>query len=238
MKTVVFAYDFEHWKTQATLTNLFLRGFKPDAVIAAPYRELKVGRSAYAVTPTGRYGLHPNAIATRFDIPYHICSHDSQECLDILGAGDFDVGIVAGARILKADVIAQLRHGILNMHPGALPACRGLDTLKWSIEKDLPLAVTLHFIDEYVDKGSLVLSDSVFVHMNDSIVDVGLRMQHAEQKLLLTCLPRIFSGETSQQDCEAIGDGNRFGIMPWSIEKDLKIKFLHYKSRRGGGLAR
>jgi phosphoribosylglycinamide formyltransferase-1 len=237
MKTVVFAYDFTHWKTQATLVNLMLDGHKPDAIIAAPYRQLTLARSAYSVTPAGRRNVHPKRIAERFDIPYHSVAHDSQECLDILGDGDFDLGIIAGARILKHDVIAQVRKGIVNMHPGMLPDCRGLDTLKWSVVNNLPLGVTLHYIDARVDRGRLIKKEDVPVFFSDALVEVGLRMQHAEQKLLMNFMDRIKDGTCAQDKCEPIAEGTRYGIMPWEKEQYLKLKFVDYKRRRGSSVA-
>ena len=57
----------------------------------------------------------------------------SNKLVKILKKEKFDLGIIAGSRILKKKIIEEFKIGILNMHPGLLPLNRGLDTHKVSI---------------------------------------------------------------------------------------------------------
>ena len=79
--------------------------------------------------------------------------HNSTETLKIIKKNKLDLGVILGARILKKEIINAFKIGIINMHPGILPENRGLDNIKWSVVKNLPIGVTSHFIDPRIDMG-------------------------------------------------------------------------------------
>ena len=57
---------------------------------------------------------------------------------------------------------ALIKYGILNFHPGLLPDIRGLDSVLWSIEKNYPIGVTAHLINNKIDAGKLVCQKKLF----------------------------------------------------------------------------
>ena len=232
-KTVVFGYNFFHWKTQATLINMFLYGFKPDAVILADWEKLDIPKSILSTTPRTRLLHTPEALCKSLGIPLRtICGHNSEECVNFLGKHKFEVGVVAGARILKEQVIDELKHGIINIHPGKLPECRGLDTLKWSIHDDIELEVTAHFIDKYVDCGLMINSRIVSIFTDDTLRDLGLRIQHEEQELLIDTLNVFRTYGIKRGAFKLIGEGTRYPSMPQEVEMELSSKLIEYRRKR------
>lgn len=68
---------------------------------------------------------------------------------------------MAGGPILRAPMLSVPRLGALNMHSSLLPAYRGTQAEFWQAhDRDLEaLGVTIHFIDEGVDTGAIVMAE-------------------------------------------------------------------------------
>jgi methionyl-tRNA formyltransferase len=47
--------------------------------------------------------------------------------------------------------------GVVNVHPGYLPLVRGNNPYIWAIIHDLPQGVSVHFIDEEIDTGPVLV---------------------------------------------------------------------------------
>lgn len=189
----VFVYDFPHWKSQAGLMNMILNDLTPSLVLAAPWRELSVKRSRTRVQPVGEHLVHPMDVMDKWgkDGSYVVLDHDSTLCVDLIHEYALDYGVVLGARILRPNVIGAFRYGVLNMHPGILPGNRGLDNIKWSLIKQLPIGVTVHWIDERIDAGRVVARREIPVYKDDTLVDLHVRVRNLEQKMMLEVMYAI-----------------------------------------------
>ncbi len=226
MKIGVFAYNFEHKKTQEGLLRLFLNGYNPDVIFAADPVELKFYQSKVRVAPKGLSYTHPRKIAKRMNIPYHIVVHNSKECQDLITKHDLDLGIILGARILKENIISAFNIGVLNMHPGLLPENRGLDTLKWAIMRNIKQGVSCHLISREIDKGNLIVKRGVDVFEDDTLVDIFLRIQNMEQVLMIESLKIIESGK---RVFEPVEEGTYNKSLPPDLEANLHKRFEDYK---------
>ena len=228
MKTGVFAYNFEHWKTQEGLLNLFLNGKKPAVVFAANKVKLNFPHSKIRVAPKDLFLQHPKDICEKLDIPYHVVKHDSEETHKLIKEYGLDVGVILGARILKKPTINAFKKGVINMHPGILPMNRGLDNLKWAVYHKMPMGVTAHLIDEKIDRGTIIKQDTVKVYGDDTLVDIHIRLQNLEQKLMLESLSLIDSPNFEQR---ALGPGTYYKAMEAKEEKSLLHRFKMYKKQ-------
>ena len=113
------------------------------------------------------------------------------------------------------------------MHPGILPENRGLDTIKWAIEDNLPQGATAHLINAEIDKGKLLKRKDIKVYPDDSLLDIQLRIQNLEQKLMLDSLKIL--QEKKLSELKSLGQGKYNKSMPPEIESDLLVKFKGYK---------
>lgn len=190
MTFVVFAYNFEHWKTQAGLFNLFMNGYTPDMVILQDKKPLNFRQSEYRITPKGEYLIHPRQICKKLDFKFMVCDHDDYRN-DMYYNSEY--GVILGARILKEKTIKQFK-GIVNVHPGILPGNRGLDNLKWSLILGLPVGVTSHFIDEKIDMGTGIMQKQIEIESGDSIRDLYIKQRNAEQEVLIKTMKLIDEG--------------------------------------------
>ena len=82
-------------------------------------------------------------------------------------AKKYDFLIRFGYRyILKKDVIDFFPDKIINLHISLLPYNRGANPNLWSYLEDTPKGVTIHYIDESVDTGNIILQKEV---QNDTL---------------------------------------------------------------------
>lgn len=185
MKFAVLAYNFPHWKTQNGLINLVCNGFTPSVVILQNKKQLSVPVSKYRITPELEYLQDPKELCKVLGLKFKILDHDkivNETC---------DLAVILGARILPQRTIDQFPKGILNIHPGILPGNRGLDNLKWSLIKGLPIGCTAHFIDHRIDMGFIVDRATTKQKPGETIRELYLRQRGIEQALLIRAMLNI-----------------------------------------------
>ena len=226
MKIGVFAYNFEHKKTQEGLFNLFANGIDIECVLAADSVKLDFYQSKIRITPKDMQCIHPKKIAEKFGIPYHVVVHNSEECKKLILKYDLDLGIILGARILKEDIINSFRIGILNMHPGLLPQNRGLDNIKWAILKGFKQGVSGHLINKDVDSGELLLKKEINVYEDDTLLDILLRIQNLEQQMMVECIHLLKENKAKLKKVES---ETSFKAVPPEEEPKLMEVFEEYK---------
>lgn len=221
---IVFAYNFPHWKSQNGLVNLVAAGFRPN-VILQDRKELNIPQSKYRVVPKGEYLQPTHKICEMLGLTYTIGEHNS---FDPGGLHDF--GVILGARILSKELIERFPKGILNIHPGILPGNRGLDNLKHSIVRGLPIGVTAHLIDHRIDMGTIIKTRWVPVYHDDTIRDVYIRQRNYEQALMIEVLKM---GHLTGFPC---GDSEKFGIVDEHTDSEIEHLFEMYKQAKCGYL--
>ena len=72
-------------------------------------------------------------------------------------------------RIIGPHFIKEYKNKILNIHPALLPAFPGLDAQKQAIEFGAKYSgCTIHFVDEDVDTGPIIIQEIVKISNNDT----------------------------------------------------------------------
>ena len=72
-------------------------------------------------------------------------------------------------RIISPYFIREYKNKILNIHPALLPAFPGLDAQKQAIEFGSKFSgCTVHFVDEGVDTGPIIIQEIVKINNNDT----------------------------------------------------------------------
>ena len=97
------------------------------------------------------------------------------------------VGLVCHAgfmRILSAPYVRAFAGRAMNIHPSLLPAFPGLHGQRQALEHGAKVAgATVHFVDEGVDTGPIVLQASVPVHPDDTEESLSARILVEEHRL-------------------------------------------------------
>ena len=114
---------------------------------------------------------------------------------------DVDLVCLAGfMRLLSAHFVREFPQRILNIHPSLLPAFPGLDAQHQAIEHGVKISgCTVHFVDEYLDAGPIVVQAAVPVLDGDTAETLHQRIHAAEHQLYPECVAAIARGEISVQ---------------------------------------
>lgn len=78
------------------------------------------------------------------------------DLLAFIKDNEIDLIVQGGVGILKQEILTAPKIGIINVHPGALPAYRGNSCPEWQLIHGKPIVATAHLIDEGIDTGPVV----------------------------------------------------------------------------------
>ncbi len=108
-----------------------------------------------------------------------------------------DLVCLAGyMRIISPQFVQAFPERILNVHPSLLPAFPGLDAQAQALEFGVKVAgCTVHFVDEAVDHGVIVLQRPVAVHDADTAESLAARILEQEHIAYPEAIARVLSGE-------------------------------------------
>jgi len=96
-------------------------------------------------------------------------------------------------RILSANFVKEYKLRIFNIHPSLLPSFKGLHAQKQAVDYGVKVSgCTVHFIDDNVDTGPIILQESVPVYDKDTEEDLSNRILQLEHKLYPLAI-RLFS---------------------------------------------
>ena len=86
-------------------------------------------------------------------------------------------------RILSPEFIKKYKNRILNIHPAVLPSFPGLDAQKHAVESGVKYSgCTVHFVDEGVDTGPILVQAIVKVRKDDTEETLAKRILAKEHK--------------------------------------------------------
>jgi phosphoribosylglycinamide formyltransferase-1 len=122
--------------------------------------------------------------------------HDA-EMIAALHQHRVDLVCLAGyMRILSPEFVRAFPSRILNIHPSLLPAFPGLDVQSQALEYGAKVAgCTVHFVDEAVDHGAIILQRVVPVLDNDTAESLSARILVEEHIAYSVAIARVLSGE-------------------------------------------
>jgi phosphoribosylglycinamide formyltransferase 1 len=108
-----------------------------------------------------------------------------------------DLVLLAGyMRILSGTFIERFRNRILNIHPSLLPAFPGADAQRQAWEYGVKVAgCTVHFVDEGVDTGPIVVQRTVEVKETDGPEDLSARILEQEHRAYVEAVRRLCTEE-------------------------------------------
>jgi phosphoribosylglycinamide formyltransferase 1 len=84
---------------------------------------------------------------------------------DWVEARGAELVVLAGyMQLLSSSFVARFRNRVINVHPALLPSFPGLEAVQQALEHGVKVTgVTVHFVDEGVDSGPIILQRSVEV---------------------------------------------------------------------------
>lgn len=140
--------------------------------------------------------------------------------------------------ILKSDDIEALNRNVVNLHMSYLPWNRGASPNLWSIIEDTPKGVTLHYIDEGLDKGNVIAQEMVdFFPEKDTLkssynkLDMVAKNMFKKAFMYYKYWPEMKKQVLGSGTYHSVKDGN--GIIDRTDEYDILIRdFLDNERQR------
>jgi phosphoribosylglycinamide formyltransferase 1 len=127
--------------------------------------------------------------------------HDA-EMIARLHQYNVDLVCLAGyMRIISPAFVAAFPNRILNVHPSLLPAFPGLDAQRQALDYGAKVAgCTVHFVDEAVDHGVIILQKTVSVHNDDTVETLSERVLEQEHLAYPEAIALVLSEEYEIRD--------------------------------------
>ncbi len=113
-----------------------------------------------------------------------------QVLVDQLKADKIDLVVLAGfMRLLTPLFVRAFPLKIMNIHPSLLPAFPGLEGVEQALAYGVKVSgCTVHFIDEGLDTGPVILQEAVPVIQEDTIETLHQRIHASEYRLYPTAI--------------------------------------------------
>jgi phosphoribosylglycinamide formyltransferase-1 len=119
-----------------------------------------------------------------------------RQLVDELNKHDVELVCLAGfMRLLSAHFVRAFPNRILNIHPSLLPAFPGLDAQYQALQHGVKIAgCTVHFVDENLDAGPIILQASVPVLDDDTVESLSERILIEEHRIYSEAIGIVLSG--------------------------------------------
>ncbi len=125
---------------------------------------------------------------------------DAAEILDLLKEAETDLLVLAGyLKILDPEIINAYKKRIINIHPALLPKFGGRDMYGLNVHKSVINAgekesgATVHYVDEGVDTGEIILQKKVPVMPGDTPEKLAARVLETEHEILPLAVKKVIA---------------------------------------------
>ena len=108
--------------------------------------------------------------------------------------------------IISNEVIKAVKNPIINLHISFLPFNRGCHPNYWSFKERTPKGVTIHFIDEGIDTGPILIQKKIKFESFDTLNSSYLKLKKEIENLFCENFMRIIGGKIKPK--KQIGKGS------------------------------
>ena len=117
--------------------------------------------------------------------------------IELLRQYQADLICLAGyTRMLSAGFVREFPNRILNIHPSLLPSFPGLDAQRQALDYGVKISgCTVHFVDEYLDAGPVILQAAVPVYDDDTVDSLSSRILREEHRIYSEAIRVVLRGD-------------------------------------------
>lgn len=124
----------------------------------------------------------------------------SEEFLSELKALNANLHVVVAFRMLPKVVWEMPKYGTFNLHASLLPEYRGAAPINWAIiNGDKKTGVTTFFIDDKIDTGEMILSETTTITENESAGELHDRLMQIGAQTVIKTLNLIANDQVTTQ---------------------------------------
>ena len=119
-----------------------------------------------------------------------------RQVVEVLKEKEVDLVCLTGfMRLISPYFVAQFPQRILNIHPSLLPSFPGLEAQHQALDHGVKLTgCTVHFVDENLDAGQIILQTAVAVEDGDTADTLAARILKEEHRIYSDAINIILSG--------------------------------------------
>ncbi|MBI2656690.1 phosphoribosylglycinamide formyltransferase [Candidatus Woesearchaeota archaeon] len=151
---------------------------------------------AYALERAGNHGIK----AVFIDAKGREREQFDKEVARVLDANKVDLILAIGyMRFLSPWFVSKYKNRIMNIHPSLLPKYAGgmdkdvhAEVLK---NKEKTTGCTLHFVDESVDAGPIIMQKEVNIDKNETVDSLKEKVQKAEGEIIVKTIDLYSKGK-------------------------------------------
>jgi len=172
---------------QAILDRLHGRGKVEVVGVASDKRDARaLERAAAAGVPT--------AVFAAVEFPDRV-ERDAAIAAWLESIGCELIVLAGYMQLLSDGFVRRFRHRVINVHPALLPAFPGLDSIGQAIAHGVRVTgVTVHFVDEGVDTGPILLQRPIELTYTRPVHEVTEEIHAVEHELLPRAIELIADG--------------------------------------------
>jgi len=124
-----------------------------------------------------------------------------REAVNVLREHNVSLVVLAGfMRVMSSVFLEAFPYGILNIHPALLPSFPGTNVQQKALEYGVKVSgCTVHFVDEALDGGPIVLQTTVPVFDSDTVESLSARILQQEHRTYSEAIELVLSGRCEIQ---------------------------------------
>jgi phosphoribosylglycinamide formyltransferase-1 len=117
--------------------------------------------------------------------------------IQTLKENKIDLIVLAGfMRMLSPEFVREYSGKIINIHPSLLPAFKGEVAIKDAFDYGVKFTgVTVHFVDEKMDHGPIILQGGVKIEEKDTLEKLEVKIHKLEHKLYSAAIELFLEGK-------------------------------------------
>jgi len=137
--------------------------------------------------------INPKDFSSREEFDAHIVSILKKEKIDLI--------IFAGyMRIVSSVFVKAFKNKIVNIHPALLPAFPGTHSIERAYNEGCKVTgVTVHFVDEQVDHGPIILQKAIEIKEGMNLQELEAVVHKVEHTLFPRAIDLIIKKQTSDE---------------------------------------
>ena len=122
--------------------------------------------------------------------------HDTEMIAELKKRGVELVCLAGSMRLLSKEFVRTFPNKILNIHPSLLPSFPGLEAQQQAIDYGVKISgCTVHFVDEHLDHGAIILQKAVPVKDDDTAETLSERILEDEHTLYIKAIKQLVTGK-------------------------------------------
>ncbi len=167
-------------------------GFIPEAKIV---QVISSSSSAFALERAKKHGI-PGYVVTNKDFPDP--GAKAERIMQLLKEKDTDLVVLAGyMNVIDERIVQAYRRKIINIHPSLIPKYCGKGFYGKHVHEaviaggEKVSGATVHFVDEGIDTGDIIIQEEVPVLPTDTADDLAARVLVVEHKILTETIKKF-----------------------------------------------